>query len=999
MKSVLKNKNVIKAMSLGLSAFMGMSAPISAFASELEDTGNETVNEVTSETSSQSSTVESSYNEENNETLSKIESSDESVETAKETVEQSAESITDVENEVIENVKEDLSSAADSLKEADEVLHELKNDVQTIIDDNNTVATANAIIEEVNENIDSKISNVMIGESQIIDEIVETTDKEATKAENLADKVEAAQSTVYETVADANEAKAAAQEDAKSAEEAYNVAVSADEDAGKALEAAKEVKELIEKDCERAEEAYEEAKAALEEAQKTLEKLLPQQNTDDNDLDYDDNFAANVVVADAMKAYDKALGAYNAASAELQSNQTALNEANTELAKAEQDKKDAEAAKEYAEKVKTAQGYEIINKGLDIEEAEYELNQKQNEIDYSYRNKIEDIHSQIEKQQQAVKDAAEGDEYNNEAQNLAQLLIQYKLTESGASDIGFSSWSDDGVKVTYTDKNNNVKTVYYGYSSEAEGIAVVAKSFEFTSTDNKNTLTYEVDSKTGAVTYKLNGNTIDASLVSGNDEEGYKVADQVVGQESVNIYHKGNDSYTIKITSDVITLTSTNSDSSVKLTNGYNSSGGYIKYIAEFNDNKTLLTITRTETYYGTTYIANKYTYTITKEMRDKLDDIEFNTSSLVNSGDFTSENDYSSAYKDYNNQKEIQDEVIKLITDKISNLKDAKADAEKLQAQAIKDIEDAENTISKSSDTTEKNQKIAEALSKAILALEQTQQKADEAQKAAADAFENVKNAVAEIGALKAEKEVNLAALKAAQDKRDAAISIYNQALKDKAESESNVKRAEEAAKKAADLAGLDFKVVASIAENTNGGNGGSDNGENGGASETRSTDTATSTSETQTIVDDQTPLAATPDFVTISDDDVALAADLTYATNAASANVSSSSKSVASEKAGSSSYTKVFDASESLTMIIEDEETALAAQVPTLTSTDNNAGIDDKSTLTIADEDAPLAAVPIGEKKISWWWLLIIAVMGATGYEMYKKHREKKMAEENAK
>jgi hypothetical protein len=1006
MKSVLKNKNVIKAMSLGLSAFMGMSTPISAFASELEDTGNETVNEATSESSSsESSSVESSCNDSNNETLSNIESSDNSVETAQDTVSKSVEAITEVsenasvENEVIDNVKEDLSIAADSLKEADGVLHELKSDVETIIDDNNTVASANATIEEVNENLE-KISNIMVGESQIIDEIVETTDKEATKAENLADKVEAAQSTVYDTVADANEAKAIAQEDAKAAEEAYNVAVSADEEAEKALQAAKDVKEMIESDCARAEAAYEEAKVALDEAQKTLEKLLPQENIGDDDLDYNADYAANVVVADAMKAYDKALGAYNAASAELQSNQSALNEANAGLAKAEQDKKDAEAAKEYAEAVKTAQGFEIINKGLDIEEAEYELNQKKNEIDYSYRDKIEDIHSQIEKQQQAVKDAAEGDEYNSQAQGLAQLLIQYKLTESGASEIGFSSWSDDGVKVTYTDKNNNVKTAYYGYSSEAEGIAVVAKSFEFTSTDNKNTLTYEVDGKTGAITYKLNGQTVDASLVSGNDKDGYTVAKQNLGQETVKVYHQGNDSYTLIDNGSQIIMKSTKDGTSQTYNNGYNSSGGYEKYRIEVVDDNTIA-ITYTESYHGTTFVGRKVLYTVTEENVDKIGDIKLTNSSLVNSGDFTNENDYSTAYKDYNNQKEIQDEVIKLITDKINDLKDAKADAEKLQAQAIKDIEDAENTISKSNDATEKNQKIADALSKAILALEQTQQKADEAQKAAAKAFEDVKNAVAEIGALKAEKEVNLAALKAAQEKRDAAVSIYNQALKDKAESESNVKRAEEAAKKAADLAGLDFKVVASIAENTNGGNnGGSNDGNNGGGSETRSTDT--STSSTQTIIDDQTPLAATLDFVTISDDDVALAADLTYATNAtnaASANVSSSSKSVASEKAGSSSYTKVFDASESLTMIIEDEETALAAQVPTITSTDNKAGIDDKSTLTIADEDAPLAAVPIGEKKISWWWLLIIAVMGATGYEMYKKHREKKMAEENAK
>ena len=68
-----------------------------------------------------------------------------------------------------------------------------------------------------------------------------------------------------------------------------------------------------------------------------------------------------------------------------------------------------------------------------------------------------------------------------------------------------------------------------------------------------------------------------------------------------------------------------------------------------------------------------------------------------------------------------------------------------------------------------------------------------------------------------------------------------------------------------------------------------------------------------------------------------------------------------------------------------IEDEETALA---------------DKPEIKTIEDEDTALAATPIGEEKISWWWLLVIALLGATGYEAYRKYRKNKMAKEgNAK
>ena len=68
-----------------------------------------------------------------------------------------------------------------------------------------------------------------------------------------------------------------------------------------------------------------------------------------------------------------------------------------------------------------------------------------------------------------------------------------------------------------------------------------------------------------------------------------------------------------------------------------------------------------------------------------------------------------------------------------------------------------------------------------------------------------------------------------------------------------------------------------------------------------------------------------------------------------------------------------------------LEDEETPLASPE------------EEKETgaLVIEDEETPLAA-PIEEQgRMSWWWLLLIAVLGVTGEEMYRRHR-KKMQEE---
>lgn len=68
-----------------------------------------------------------------------------------------------------------------------------------------------------------------------------------------------------------------------------------------------------------------------------------------------------------------------------------------------------------------------------------------------------------------------------------------------------------------------------------------------------------------------------------------------------------------------------------------------------------------------------------------------------------------------------------------------------------------------------------------------------------------------------------------------------------------------------------------------------------------------------------------------------------------------------------------------------IDDEDTALAASVD---DTEDTANV-----VEIGDEETPLAA-SVEDQTMSWWWLLLIALLGATGYEMYKKHQQKKEA-----
>lgn len=78
-----------------------------------------------------------------------------------------------------------------------------------------------------------------------------------------------------------------------------------------------------------------------------------------------------------------------------------------------------------------------------------------------------------------------------------------------------------------------------------------------------------------------------------------------------------------------------------------------------------------------------------------------------------------------------------------------------------------------------------------------------------------------------------------------------------------------------------------------------------------------------------------------------------------------------------------------------IADEAAPLAANVEEDTQKTAEEAPKAEEAVNIADEAVPLADVAVESEhaKMSWWWWLIILILGATGYEMYKKHHEKKL------
>lgn len=81
-----------------------------------------------------------------------------------------------------------------------------------------------------------------------------------------------------------------------------------------------------------------------------------------------------------------------------------------------------------------------------------------------------------------------------------------------------------------------------------------------------------------------------------------------------------------------------------------------------------------------------------------------------------------------------------------------------------------------------------------------------------------------------------------------------------------------------------------------------------------------------------------------------------------------------------------------------IADEAAPLAEAAPANTQETVQAGSNKEETkeaVNIEEEAVPLADVAVESEhaKMSWWWWLIILILGATGYEMYKRHNEKKL------
>ncbi|MBQ6408648.1 MAG: hypothetical protein IJJ64_11495 [Butyrivibrio sp.] len=221
-----------------------------------------------------------------------------------------------------------------------------------------------------------------------------------------------------------------------------------------------------------------------------------------------------------------------------------------------------------------------------------------------------------------------------------------------------------------------------------------------------------------------------------------------------------------------------------------------------------------------------------------------------------------------------------------------------------------------------------------------------------------------------------------------NALITELNQ-LRDDANTKATQAKKTLADLKNTDLNGLKAQIDARFPAPTGGGGGGTSGG--GGAT---TVDPGVTTPTTDPIIT-ITPAATTitPTFATIADQAAPTAP------NPAAPVVNQAGGAGAAIGGGNAAgdMDAQADAADN-TAIIEEEEAARAA-TPEVAVDEAKQPAPDQA-FTILEEDSAKAATfdaTEPAKKMSWWWLLIIAILGATGKEMYRRHLEKEEAKNN--
>lgn len=699
----------------------------------------------------------------------------------------------------------------------------------------------------------------------------------------------------------------------------------------------------------------------------------------------------------AQTAADSAQSAAKTAQEKANEAQEKANEAQTAADEAENAASEAQKAAERAQNIANA----------------YKNAKKQQEV-------TDDLLSAWEKASLLERKNA-WSEYSASADKLAENRINCMLVEAGAEDVWFGNWvknekDNNGVEVTYKIGDVEYKE-YYDYKDDTKGnLSVVKKTPLYKSEGNYKGFTFplEVAVDEGEVTYKLNnqkfregdvqvsdnGNTMSVTLpmeiktyTYGAIKDTYTLIAVTIYDETQYYDEKGNIK---KVTLDKEGMPQFVDDvirANVTLKSIENS-----KNTISFNNTKkfdgkgTDVSNLSRDDILGSVETKKEVAAQAKITAETKVEEAETAKANAVTKAEEAKtakqtaedkEREAVAAQEHLENAKTTAEEAARKKEEADNNLAQLNGQLSALEA-AIKELQgkidgvglsDKKDAADKASITKkEKDDYVKTQEAKRNTAKDEAdaaQKRAEDADKvntSVKEAYEKVDAAIKALKNLIAEEDVNTAEYEKVVAAYNKAVSEYEDALEAKGISTSNLARVSAAAERARAAADAVF------AYNTpsTGGDGGTTGGGTTGGGGGGTTGGGTTGGGTET------PAAPT---VTLPEDAVPLVG--AEMTTPAAARRTTGVATVTDDTGAGTDRTSVGAGGETggeLTTL-EDEETPLAAL-----EEEKETG-----TVVVEDEETPLAGPVEEQSKMSWWWLLLIAVLGVTGEEMYRRHRKK--------
>lgn len=492
MKDNLVSKKVVSSIGIGIMAFVTAISPsLTVFA---EDAGGENLNQDTD--AKQTSEQKEEAKGQNTEVRKEIEKAKDAVEKAKE------------------------ETKSEPLEEADKALGRLDGDIEKLDKANQNAAEKK---EEWGEDLDAAANDEKAGWLDHLSEDAAAAkdaaeglkdvinEESASAAEGKAEETEESQKVTYDSEEAAQEAKDKANETAKEVEELRDQAQEIYNAAEERLEIAERNRKVVDELWKKAEKRYQDAVDAVDAAKAELKSILERNGIDTGDRSLDelnpDDFKGDVKTAleKAVKALEQAQGDADEAAEKLKAAEDALQAAEKAL-------KDAEEKKTSFEKMKSDLGaasdaldtaktdYETAKEAADkaaaaLKEAQQELlageAKQQQEDSKASHDAFKEAEAALKEAvrpsqiKAALKEEKEARDKENAAMNKwAETQIKYALQNSGmiddADEVEFSEWvstrkDNNCVMVTYKGKDGEIHCEYYDYTENGENITVVKK--------------------------------------------------------------------------------------------------------------------------------------------------------------------------------------------------------------------------------------------------------------------------------------------------------------------------------------------------------------------------------------------------------------------------------------------------------------------------------------------------------------------------------------------